>query len=252
MKKHLIALLFLLFPSYVHAYSDFTPSDLSAVTGDMVDSLLETIAVGAAERTYQPASNLGILGFDIGVEVTAISLPSEFQNALALASQVSQTQIPGLFPLPRLNARVGLPFGIDFGATYTGYEDIFQSIGLDAKWTFMKVSGLADLATQVTGNYTKIWYISTHAYTFDVVMSKNLILLEPYIGAGLVNWNGDLDVPLGGSKGLPTDIAAHDSGTTGHFFVGVPIKLLLLHLTPQYDYGFSGVSTYGIKVSLAF
>ena len=81
--------------------------------------------------------------------------------------------------------------------------------------------------------------------------SKSLVLIEPYVGTGLQTWAGDLDVS-GATVGLPANISASQSGATGHVFVGTPLKLLFLHITGELDYSFSGLTTYGGKMSFTF
>src|SRR3990172_8921843 len=55
-----------------------------------------------------PAEPLGILGFDIGVEVTGVKIDS---GSSAWKNAVSDSNPPDYIVLPKLHAQKGLPFG---------------------------------------------------------------------------------------------------------------------------------------------
>jgi hypothetical protein len=238
------------------ALTSFTPSNASALTNATVNDLLKTVILGAEHRAYQPATPLGnAFGLDIGIEVTAIQASQDFQDALKLAT--GKSSIPALIPLPKLNVHKGLPWGLNIGASYVGYQG-YRILGGDIQWAFVSPTVIRPtMAIRLGGTYTDLFFMKGRTYKLDFLVSKNLAyLIDPYIGLGYINGSGELNVPLqiqGAPAGLPTSVSGHQSFGTGHFFVGVPLNVLILHLTAEYDYIFTGgVRTFGAKISFAF
>ena len=250
-----IALVVLGFSVNAHAVIPFVPTSISALTSGMADSLIQTVAIGGDYRDYMPATSLGMtLGLDIGINLVAFGPPSDFQTAF---STVTGQTLPSLIPFPRLSIHKGLPQGIDLGFSYFGYTDpagqySINSYGGSVKWAFIP-GGVASptVAAKISANYNGFGFINTHTYKLDVIASKNLYIIDPYVGMGLEMWNGSLDFPVSVGP-LPINVSGTSSGTNPHFYGGLVLKLLVLKLTGEMDYSTAGVTTYGGKVSLGF
>jgi hypothetical protein len=227
-------------------------TDLSGFAQDTVDSMVSTLVVGGSHRSYRPATNLGITGFDVGVDVTMISFPTAFTDALALGG-TSAASMPTAFPVPRLNIHKGLPGGFDIGGSYIGLAGT-SVIGFDAQWRL--INNVALPAVSLRAGYTSFssdeFFVKSSGFKFDVVASKNLFLIDPYIGAGIEYGSGELNVSTLIADTLPASVEATSSVFAPHIFVGVPLKLLFLQFVGEYDYSFTGSSTMGGKVSIAF
>ncbi len=249
--KVLAAALFLL-SSPAWALSSYLPGDLSALTSSGVDSLIKTVAISSDHRAYMPASALGAtVGLDVGVEVTAIQLPSDFLSAMAAAGVTSS--LPTYLALPKLNFHKGLPRGVDLGFSYVGYQN-YKIYGAEVKWAFLR-GGMAKpaVAARLSQSYSSLFFMKTRTSKLDLVASKGFALIfEPYVGAGMQVSSGELDVPIGGTTGLNASVSGSSSYTAAHYFVGLPINLTLLKLVTEYDYSSAGVKTFGAKVSLSF
>lgn len=260
MKTYKIALAltaaFLLMPSYSRALPSYSLQTLQNTTQDIINEVIETVAVGTAHHAYQPASPLGMLiGLDVGVEVTGINLPSDFKNNIATISGQNLGDIPTLIPIPKFNVHKGLPFGVDVGFSYIGYKSDLKLFGGDVKWAFFPGDILLPSAA-VRLNYTneQLWYINGTMWQLDLLVSKNLLIIEPYLGAGVQKWSGNLSIPtnLPAASGLPANVSSSTSGTNVHVFAGLPIKLALIHITPEIDHSTAGVTSFGAKFSLSF
>jgi hypothetical protein len=230
------------------ALTSYTPTTLNALGQELVGSLVQTVALGADHRAYQSAAPLGaVIGLDLGVDLTSISAPAEFQQAIQLAGAGTP---PSAIPLPRLNIRKGFPFKLDVGFSYVAFQEN-SLLGFDAQYALLK-GGAASFAAALRGSYTMadLFFMQTRTMKLDAVISKNFLLIEPYVGAGVIRYSGEVVVPTGQS--LAPGISAEDSGATGHFFVGLPLKLAILHITAEYDLNFAGVNTFGVKTSLSF
>lgn len=249
----LLGLLWSFFSEQAFAIPSYSLQTLQNTTQDIINEVIETVAVGTAHHAYMPASPMGLLiGLDIGVEVTGLSLPSTFKSNISTLSGQSLSGIPALIPIPKFNVHKGLPFGIDVGFSYIGYKSDLKLLGGDVKWAFFPGDVVLPAAA-LRLNYTseQLWYINGTMWQVDVLVSKNLILLEPYLGAGLQRWSGNLSIPTGlpASSGLPANVSSSTSGTNVHFFGGLPIKLGLIHLTAEADYSTASLTTFGAKLS---
>ncbi len=231
-------------------FPTFTPGNLSSFATSQVNSLIQTIAISGDHHAYQPATSLGLVGFDIGVDGTVLTLPSDFTSALTVATGAA---VPSLLILPKLNLHKGLPFGIDLGFSYTAAgtatTTALQSYGADIKYAILDGGLVAPtLALRVSGSLTTLSFLQTRAYSFDAVFGKNFVFIDPYVGAGISMWSGSLNVPV--TSGLA--VAASHSGTTPRVFAGAQLKLGVLHITGQMDYSTVGLTTWGFKAGLGF
>lgn len=230
------------------AATTFEPTDWADFTQPIVETSVEQIAFGAAHTPYQPASPLGVLvGVDVGVSVTAISLTEEFKTALTTIG--ASTNPPGFIPLPRLHVSKGLPFGLDLGASYIGYEG-YKIFGLHSQYAILSGGLLMpSLSARVSYTNADLFYVKSNTMALDVVGSKKLgPFFDPYVGFGLQRVSGEIDVPTG----TTLSVSGEHSAMSPRFFVGLPVKLAFLQVTGQYEYNFNGMSNYGAKFGFSF
>lgn len=238
------------------AFDNVSPTSFSSFTNDLVGDLLKTVGGAADHRAYMPATPLGmLLGFDIGIDGTYFPFPSSFTNALSQASGQTGAQLPsGLF-LPKLNLHKGLPLGIDVGgslmALSSGSTRVFSSYALDVKWAFFDQPVLPTIAARLSYSSNKIYFINTSALTLDAVASKDLLIVDPYVGLGLQRWMGSLTVP-GNIPQPPAGVSTDASGMNFHAYVGAQLKLTVFRLTAQAEYSTAGFTTFGGKLSFGF
>lgn len=227
-----------------HALDDFNfdTSSLSNLTTQASKDLLKTVSLGADHRAYTSASPLGVaLGLEFGLDLTIISVPAEFITAMALVGNT--TAIPSTLPLPKLQLRKGLPFGFDFGFSYVGIRDN-KILGMDIQWAFMNEKDRPNMAARLSYTNTKLWFVKTTTFAIDVLASKKLAIFDPYVGLGFTLGSGELEFPSGS---VPVSVDVSQSFSSARFFVGLPLDLLFFKIVPEYNYSFSGISTYGVK-----
>ncbi len=233
------------------ALDNYDPNNISQLTNAAAEAMIKTVAVGGAHKAYLSARPLGhVIGLDLGITVEGITLPQEFKDGLALVSGTAAASLPSLVPLPKFSLTKGLPGGIDLGVSFIQYTDVFKSFGAAARFGFESPIGLW-FGGQISGNYTKIYFLSTHTYGLDVVASKSFALIEPYLGLGVQVWSGDVAWSANAGN-VPVGVSAHQSGTSPHVYFGLPLSLLALKITGQIDYSFAGIMTYGAKFALSF
>lgn len=232
----------------VSAASDLDISNFGDFSEKAVQEAIATVGVGGAHSPYMSATPQGIWGFDIGATLTMIKLPSEFRSTLKDAG----ADIGSGLPLPRLHLSKGLPMNIDFGASFIKANDI-SLIGFNLQYAVLG-GGAVLPAVSVRASYTKseVVFLETKTFAIDVVASKKLALIfDPYIGVGLQNFSGELNVPSS-ATGLPVGVSDSYKKAAPHFFVGLPIDLAFLTITGQADFSTAGVSNFGAKFSLGF
>jgi hypothetical protein len=246
-----------LFAQSAFAFNSYSVSNLSALTDSMVHDLLSTVTVGTSHHAYTPASAMSwAIGIDIGIEATGVKLPNSFRDTIGSISQVNPGNVPLVIPVPKLNVHKGLPFGLEAGLSYIGYQDKAKILGGDLKWAFTDLIKDAPLSAAIRLNYTseQLWYLKGHNFQTDFLISKNLFIIEPYVGAGLQMWSGNIEVPTGlpSGSGLPASVSANASGTNAHVFAGAPLKLGVFWFTPEADYSTAKVVSFGTKFSFNF
>lgn len=241
----LSAALALVTSSSAFAVSD--PTDFSGLTDGMTESFVRTIAIGADHRAIMSASPLGaVIGLDVGVEVVAVKLPSDFKQHL---QTVGAGSAPSLIPIPRLNLHKGLPYGINLGVSWISYDGN-SAIGGDVQWTFLKSIATPALAIRAGYTSSKIFFMDTSSWKFDLLVSKKLPIIDPYLGVGIQFLSGEL-VESGAAQ-IPNGVKKSHSQSAAHVFAGLPIKLGLFKMSPEIDYSFVGIANYAFKFSLAF
>ena len=229
----------------IHTSSWAAGNDLelpsSGYTQDEFKELSETIGLLISYKPLAPAEPLGILGFDIGLEVTAVDVD---QDKSFLQEAVSDQNPPSYFIFPKLHAQKGLPFGIDLGVVYAKIQG--SNIGLiggEAKWAILKGS-VATPAMAVRGSYTSligVGDLDLSTYGIDLSASKGFGFLTPYIGVGQVWIQSQENTPLP----LSDEKLSRTKG-----FAGLKLKLLLLSLVAEAE--FSKVPSYTLRANVSF
>lgn len=188
-----------------------------------------------------PAEPLGILGFDVGVEVTAVKIKegeSYWKN---------QGSFPTLLPIPKLHAQKGLPFGIDIGAIYSKVQDSnIQMVGGEVKWAILKGT-VATPAVAVRGSYTKLLGVDSldlQTIGYDASISKGVLMFTPYAGIGQVAIKSEPRNLVSGS------LLTSETVTETKYFLGVKTRMLLLTVTAEAD--FAEVPAYSLRVGMGF
>jgi hypothetical protein len=221
----------------------FDPTALSNLTNTAASDLLQVSAYGADHRPYASASPLGVaLGLDIAADITVISVPQSFKSAMAL---IGSTDIPSTIPLPRINLRKGLPWGLDFGFTWIGYG-VYSVLGFDLQKNWIKMP--IALATRASYGSQSLNFIHTKTLSFDALASMSLAVIDPYLGLGAQFGSGELRFTSGT---VPVSVATSQSFSSLRFFAGLPVNLALVKLTFEYATTFSGIATYGGKVAFS-
>ncbi len=189
-----------------------------------------------------PAEPLGILGFDIGVEMTATKISSGSPH---WKKAISDSNPPDYIILPKIHAQKGLPFGIDVGAVFSAVPGSNIKIyGGEIKWAFLKGSILTPAAA-IRGSYMTLAGVDdvdVSTYGLDASVSKGFGPITPYGGIGQVWIRTSENVSFLDFDDVSTSAAK--------VFVGTRLSLLILSIALQAD--FSDINMYSAKVGISF
>jgi len=212
----------------------------STITQSEFNTLVDEMGTVVSYNPVSPAEPLGVPGFEAGIMVTVFDINDTIWN-----KAVSDADAPSMLQVPRLMARVGLPFGVDVGLAYTNVpgSDI-KIIGGEIRKAILEGSAAIPAVTILghTSNLSGVDDVDISTYGIDVGISKGFTIFTPYAGIGQVWINGSENAGIG--------LADHDTSET-RSYVGLRISFLpLLNLVAQAD--FSVVNSYSLRLNLGF
>ena len=131
-----------------------------------------------AYRNVAPASALGVSGFDVGVEATAIDISSSYQ--------IDNSSYALLY-MTRARARVGLPWGVTVGGMLGWSPNtLAKEYGLEVGKEILS-DGVLLPALGLRGTYSRLGGLeplSLSTWGADATVSKKILFLTPYAGLG--------------------------------------------------------------------
>ena len=191
--------------------------NIGVIGQDAFRDLSRDLGAAFSYKGITPASSLGTLGFDVGLEVTSTKLEHESAFSAAGAGSVSDLLVP------KVHVHKGLPGGWDIGAFIGGSSDVSASLfGADVRYAILD-DGIASPAVAVRLSGTRatgLGDLKVSTGAVDVVASKKFTALTPYVGGGVVRtWSS------ASSTGLQ-DVRDNQ----GRYFGGLAITLLTVNV----------------------
>lgn len=202
--------------------------------------LSEDLGSALSYKAVLPVEPLGIVGFDIGFEVTA----TKVENSAAWDRASSDSNSSTIY-LPKVHVHKGLPLGIDVGAFYSAVPDSNIKLwGAEVRYALAKGS-TATPAVGLRGTYTTLAgvdQLDLNTKGIELAISKGFLNITPYAGAGYV-WTTSTP------KGV-TALSKEEFGQT-KYFVGSNFNFAVLNLDLEVDRTGSTTS-YGVKAGWRF
>ncbi len=190
---------------------------LGSLTQDQFRRLSEDLGAALSYKGVTPATPLGLVGFDVGVEVSATDIRNS--DLFRLAGNAS----PDYIVVPKVHIYKGLPWGFDIGAFVGGASEVSATVyGLDARWAILD-DGVATPAVALRFSGTQssdIGSLRVSTYAADLMVSKKLTIATPYVGVGVVHTKADA-----GIGGL-----ADESFNKNRVFGGLNLNLAIVNL----------------------
>lgn len=205
------------------------------------DALAKDLGSALSYKAVSPGEPLGLLGFDIGAEVTATKIKSASILETATGKDVSY------LPVPKLHAHKGLPMDIDVGAFISKLPGIDgRLLGAELRWAPI-AGNLAVPAVAIRATYTKLDGVDEldfNSQGVEATISKGFTILKPYAGVGYVKSSSTPNV---------TSIAnlKKSSQDQMKYFIGLNINLGLMNFALEGDKT-GDAPTYGAKVGFRF
>lgn len=205
------------------------------------NTLVDELGMAAAYAPFSPAETLGVTGFELGASVSLVKIDESVWN-----EALSDADAPSMFPMPRLMARKGLPFGIDIGASYTSVPDSNVTI-IGGELRKSLIEGTTAVpAVSVLGHFSNLNGVDDldlSTYGVDLGISKGFATFTPYGGIGQVWYEGTEHA------GLSLDV--RDTSAT-RSYLGMRVGVLpFMNLTAQADFT-SAVNSYTLRLNLGF
>jgi hypothetical protein len=156
---------------------------IGSLAQDEFRRVSEDLGAAFSYKGVTPATPLGVLGFDVGVEVTDTKLENSRLFALAGAGDQSHVVVP------KLHIYKGLFGGLDIGAFVGAAPDVDATLfGADLRYAVLDdglttpAVGLRLSGTQASG----LGDLRVITAALDLMVSKKFTLVTPYAGAGVV------------------------------------------------------------------
>jgi len=216
---------------------DLGPTDL---TQDEFEGFSEEMGLALSYLPLSPAEPLGILGIDIGVEVTAANIRED----RPYWTRVTEDP-PSQVILPKLHIQKGLPFGFDIGAVYAKVpQSNVSMVGGELKWAFISGNAVWP-AIAIRGSYTRLLGVDDldlETIGADLSISKGLAFVTPYAGIGQIWIRSE-------EKVRNLDLEKESLSLTKGF-IGVKISLLIINFVAEAD--FSKIPLYSGRINIGF
>jgi hypothetical protein len=162
-------------------------------------SFSEDLGSALSYKPLTPAAPLGVIGFDVGLELTA----TDMERSSSLWAKASGSSLDTLV-VPRLHVAKGLPFNLDVAAFVSTIPTTnLTLIGADLRYAILE-GGVTMPAVGVRGAFTRLSgvdQLALNTESLDVSISKGFAMFTPYAGFGQVWVNSTPHgVPLSAEK----------------------------------------------------
>jgi hypothetical protein len=193
--------------------------------------LSEDAGAALSYKALIPAEPMGILGFDVGVEVTA----TKFANSTVMDKAMGGA--PTYLPVAKVHVHKGLPFGFDVGAFLgkVAGNDV-GLFGAELRYALIKGGTLTPaVAIRLTmSKMSDLEDMDLDTQGVELTVSKGFAVLTPYAGIGKVNVETT-------AKGTAGAIIAGLDGTASQdfdldkIFAGFNVNLIAMNLAFEID-----------------
>ena len=214
--------------------------NIGALTQPQFRLLSEDLGAALSYKPVLPAEPLGVVGFDIGLELTVVNLENS-----GVFDVATLTGAPSTLVIPKVHVHKGLPFGIDIGAFLATVPDSnINNWGAELRYAILK-GGAATPAVAVRASYSALEGVDElklNTTGLDISISKGFTFLTPYAGIGTVWVNSS-----------PQDIATltEEEFSLTKYFVGLNMNFAFINVAFEGDKT-GDTSSYSAKLGWRF
>lgn len=218
------------------------------ITQEEFATFSRLVAQGIFATPVDPARARGILGFDIGVAVTA--LPVDTAATYWTRSVDDDFTISDYVSVPRLVVSKGLSFGTIYGS-YSKIQDTDIQVWGAAFDLPLTGGGIATPTLALRGSYATlrgVEELDLNTYGAELFLSKGFGPITPYGAVGYARSDAEGRIFLPDTNTVPLTLTDEDTST--RYTVGLKISLLL----PKFIVEASQAEerSYAAKVSFGF
>jgi hypothetical protein len=213
-------------------------NNIGNITQDQLRGIAEDLGAAFSYKGVTPATPLGPLGLDIGVELTDTNVKNS--SAFSAAGGGSPSD---LF-IPKIHIYKGLGLGFDIGGFFGGSSTVGATlIGLDLRYAFVDDTLTTPaFAVRVSGTRAQdMGDLTMNTAGLDLMISKKLTAFTPYAGIGTVRVQSNVK---GTSLG-------EENFNKGRGFVGLNTNFLGANFAAEYEQMGSNPSI-SVKLGLRF
>ena len=216
-------------------------NQIQTLTQDEFHKLSQDLGAALSYKPLTPTAPLGLMGFDLGLAVSATSIKNSAVLQKAGAGDHST------LPVPSLRVHKGLPLGVDVGAMVGAVPGTnVRLYGGEVRYAIVP-GGVAMPAIGIRGSYTKLTGVDQLDFDtkgVDLSISKGFAIFTPYAGIGKV-WVASTP------KDLPSSTPTKESLSLSKIFVGINMNFGLTNLAFEGDRTGEATS-YGAKLGFRF
>lgn len=186
---------------------------IGSLTQDEFSSLTRELGAAFSYKGVTPATPLGVLGVDVGIEVTDTRIDNSGVFGRAGAGSVSEIVVP------KVHVYKGLPGGFDIGAFVGGASQVSATLfGADLRYAILDDSLTRPaIAVRAAGTWaTGLGDLKVWTGSLDAMISKRLALFTPYAGGGMVRTHAGVD----------HSALSDETRNRGRAFVGANLNLI--------------------------
>ena len=267
MKKLLLAFIFILGSSYAWAgapvFNNITKSALNTIVGEFSTNGFHTTV---SPLTGSKKALLGFAGAEAGMVGGATQVPGIGSSTVS-TKEINYIYHSSIFAL--LNLPYGITPEVSFlppleigniklnyygGALRWNVTDVFlKFLPFNFGTRFHFSNAQLKFSQPISGVNVKVKFDDT-IWGGSLALSKKVLVLEPYVGLGFIQGNGDLSISGTGTffnTEVTTGQSASATQTSSHLYAGLQFTTLFLGLGAEYSRAF-GTNRFTGKVSVRF
>lgn len=218
------------------------------INATQLETIIEEFGSAFSHTSVSSASSLGKI---FGIEAAIVAGAVQSDGIKDIVNSVSPGTDFGAVPHASLIAGVSLPFGLGAEISFIPEFELadveLSRTGLAFKWTLTEgwISLPIDLALKAHYTDSKLGF-SQSSPTADVdfeaqimgaqlIISKDLLIVEPYAGIGFVKVDGKISSTVSiFDNSLTTGTSAENSPSGIEYFAGVQANLLIFRAAAEY------------------
>jgi hypothetical protein len=223
-------------------FQKYAESEIDPVATPVV----EAFGTGISGGLYHTARTHGTLGFDVGFRAMMVIIPEG-------KSKITDSANVKLFPIPALQASVGLPMDLEVmarGLSVKFQDQTISLYGAAVKKNFssyIPVPGFPAVSAMIAYHHFKAGsYLSSSTVSFDAIVSKKFLLIAPYAGFGYDRTSMKVTYTYVPPTPLPEVPVSHTvKVSTTRFTLGLSVTPApFINVFADYNFGkFAEVST---------